>query len=69
VTPSRPDGAVLATGAIPTNLPHGWTYTGIGALPQTATPAPLHALVSLLGLLAAFALWWADRAYRSGERS
>jgi Ca-activated chloride channel family protein len=69
VTPSRPADASLATSTVLTNLPYGWTYAGVGALPQTATAAPLHALASLLGLLAAFALWWADRAWRSGERS
>ena len=68
VTPARPADASLTTCPVPTNLPHGWTYSGVGTLPQTATAAPLHALVSLLGLLAAAALGWADRAWRSGER-
>jgi Ca-activated chloride channel family protein len=70
VTRSRPGDAELRTGALPTNLPHGWSYEGVfGALPQTATDAPLHALVSLIALLAAVALWMADRAYRAGDRS
>ena len=69
VTPSRPDAATLQTTAVPTNLPHGWTYEGVGQLPQTATPAPLHALAALLSLVAAAALLLADRAWRAGERS
>ncbi len=69
VTPSRPDAATLQTSAVPTNLPHGWTYEGVGQLPQTATPAPLHALAALLSLVAAAALLMADRAWRAGDRS
>ena len=69
VTPSRPDAATLQTSAVPTNLPHGWTYEGVGQLPQTATPAPLHALAALLSLVAAAALLLADRAWRAGDRS
>jgi len=69
VTPTRPEDEALRTSAVPTNLPHGWTYEGIGQLPQTATPAPLHALVALLSLFAAAALLRADRAWRAGDRS
>jgi len=69
VTPTRPEDEALRTSAVPTNLPHGWTYEGIGQLPQTATPAPLHALVALLSLLAAAALLRADRTWRAGDRS
>jgi len=69
VTPTRPEDEGLRTSAVPTNLPHGWTYEGIGQLPQTATPAPLHTLVALLSLLAAAALLRADRAWRAGDRS
>ena len=70
VTPSRPGDAELSSGALPTNLPHGWSHTGVfGELPQTATEAPLHALVSLIALLAAAALWMADRTWRAGDRS
>jgi len=69
VTPSRPGDADLQSGAIPTNLPHGWSYEGVfGELPQTATPAPLHALLALLALLAAAALHFADRTWRAGNR-
>jgi Ca-activated chloride channel family protein len=70
VTPTRPGDEALQTGAVPTNLPHGWTYEAVfGQLPQTATPAPLHALFALLALLAAVALWMADRSWRAGDRS
>jgi Ca-activated chloride channel family protein len=69
VTPARPDAEALRTSALPTNLPHGWTYEGVGQLPQTATPAPFHALAALLSLLAAAALLMADRAWRAGDRS
>ncbi len=56
-TPARPDSADLMGGAMPTNLPQGWTFaavfggTALG-LPQTATPAELLMLTGamLLGL-------------------
>jgi Ca-activated chloride channel homolog len=70
VTPSRPEDAALRSGALATNLPHGWSYGGVfGELPQTATAAPLHALVASLALLAAAALLLADRSWRAGARS
>jgi Ca-activated chloride channel family protein len=70
VTPTRPGDALLQSGALPTNLPHGWSYSGVfGALPRTATDAPLHALVALLALLLAGSLAVADRSYRAGSRS
>jgi Ca-activated chloride channel family protein len=70
VTPSRPGDAALGSGALPTNLPHGWRYEGVfGELPQTATAAPLHALVALVALLAAAALLTADRRRCAGDRS
>ena len=69
VTPSRPGGAALQSGMLPTNLPHGWRYEGVfGELPQTATAAPLHALVALLALLLALAVVAADRSYRARSR-
>jgi Ca-activated chloride channel family protein len=56
-TPARPAGADLMGGAMPTNLPQGWSYAAAfgGAalgLPQTATPAGLLLLTGamLLGL-------------------
>ena len=70
VTPSRPGDAALYAGALPTNLPHGWSYEGVfGELPQTATAAPLDAFLALLALLAAATLLLADRAWRGGARS
>ena len=64
VTPSRPGDAALQTCAVPTNLPHGWVYESVfGELPQTATAAPLHALVALLALLTAAALRMAERVW------
>jgi Ca-activated chloride channel family protein len=70
VTPSRPDGADMQTGAVPTNLPHGWVYESVfGELPQTATPAPYHALVAILWLLAAAALRTAARTRKAEHRS
>ncbi len=63
VTPSRPDDAPLSQRAVPTNLPHGWSYEHVfGRLPQTATPARLHLLLGLAGLLVA---WWLRRGARS----
>ena len=44
-------------------------FVGVGQLPQTATVAPLHALLALLSLVAAAALVAADRAWRAGDRS
>jgi Ca-activated chloride channel family protein len=70
VTPSRPVDAALQAAALPTNLPHGWVYESVfGELPQTATPAPLHALVAVLSLLAAAALRGTARALDAGHRS
>jgi Ca-activated chloride channel homolog len=60
MTHARPDGAPLQTAAVPTNLPHGWEYEKVfGQLPQTATPAPLHALLGLVALLLAGLCWFA----------
>ena len=62
VTPTRPDGAALATGAIATNLPHGWSYEKVfGPLPRTATPAALHLALGGAALLLGIALWWRRR--------
>ena len=63
VTPTRPEDAALSSRAIPTNLPHGWSYEGVfGELPQTATPAPLHVLAALVAFALAAALWLAGRS-------
>jgi Ca-activated chloride channel family protein len=56
VTPSRPDGEVLASHAMPTNLPHGWDYDAVFGLGQGATDAPVHLLAGALALLLAAAL-------------
>jgi Ca-activated chloride channel family protein len=70
VTEARPGDAALQSGALPTNLPHGWRYEGVfGELPQTATDGPLHALLALLAVLLAAALVGADRSYRARSRS
>ena len=70
VTQTRPGDAALQSGALPTNLPHGWRYEGVfGELPQTATDGPLHALLALLAVLLAAALVGADRSYRARSRS
>jgi len=46
VTPTAPDGATLLTRDLPVNAPHGSTL----ALPRTATPAALYALLAALCL-------------------
>ena len=70
VTPSRPGDAALYAGALPTNLPHGWSYEGVfGELPQTATTAGWDALLAFLMLLAGATLLLADRSWRLGARS
>ncbi|MCP4129353.1 MAG: marine proteobacterial sortase target protein [Gammaproteobacteria bacterium] len=52
-TPARPLDRGLQQKNIPTNLPHGWSAGKVfGSLPQSATPAPLHLLLGVLGLLA-----------------
>jgi len=57
VTPVRPQGAGLHTGAVPTNLPHGWDHEHVfGKVPQTATPGPLLLLTGLILLLLAAAV-------------
>ncbi len=70
VTPARPEGVGLQSAAVPTNLPHGWSYDAVfGELPRTATLAPLHAALALLSLVLALFLLYADRAWRAGARS
>jgi len=57
VTPSRPDTDPLHTHNLPVNLPAGMVYSKVfGALPQTATPAPLLLLVGGLLLLCGMTL-------------
>jgi Ca-activated chloride channel family protein len=54
VTPTLPAGESSIPSPMPLNLPAGYDDATLGALPQTATPAPL--LLALAALLAAVAL-------------
>ncbi|HEY9379748.1 MAG TPA: VWA domain-containing protein, partial [Burkholderiales bacterium] len=57
VTPVRPTGEPLRSGAVPNQLPDGWVHEAVfGSLPQTATSAPLHMLVGASALLLALLL-------------
>ena len=59
-TPSRPQSAPLQQKPVPTNLPQGWDANKVfGSMPQTATPAPLHMLLGLFGLM----FGWLVRRY------
>ncbi|HEY5790490.1 MAG TPA: marine proteobacterial sortase target protein, partial [Gammaproteobacteria bacterium] len=59
VTPARVREALLQRHALATLLPHGWDHGKVFGVPQTATPAPLHALGGLLlALLAAGSRRW-----------
>jgi Ca-activated chloride channel family protein len=70
VTPTRSDGAQLRSTALPTNLPHGWSYEAVfGELPRTATAAPLHAALALLSLVLSLVLLLADHGWRGRVRS
>jgi Ca-activated chloride channel homolog len=71
VTPTRPDGAPLATGIVPTNLPAGAEHEKIfGGLPRTATPGPLYLAVGLacLGLALGMRGWALVLARRGAAR-
>ncbi len=58
VTPTALPGTVPTKSALATNLPQGMSYEAVfGGLPQTATPAPLMALVGLVALLIALVAW------------
>lgn len=52
VTPARAPEAALESGQLPLAMPAGWDAQKVfgHALPQTATPAPLHLLLGLLAL-------------------
>ena len=55
--PARAPDAALKTGAMPTNLPEGWSYDAVyGELPRGATDARLNLLAGLLLLLSAWFL-------------
>ncbi|MCB1036953.1 MAG: marine proteobacterial sortase target protein [Acidobacteria bacterium] len=63
VTPERPMDEALATHAVPTHLPEGWSPAHVaGTLPQGATPAPLLLLVGLLLAALAAGLRWRTAA-------
>ncbi len=54
-TPARPLDKSLNKKHLATNLPHGWSADKVfGTLPQSATPAPLHLLLGLIGLMLAW---------------
>jgi Ca-activated chloride channel family protein len=62
VTPVRPADAALHERHVPTCLPHGWSAEAVlGELPQTATPATLHATLAGLAIALATALWSLER--------
>ncbi len=63
-TPVRPLDKGLQQKSMPTNLPQGWSANQVfGSLPQSATPAPLHLLLGVLGLLVGWLLsLWPRRA-------
>jgi len=57
VTPARPEGAALKSGAVPTNLPAGWQHERVfGHLPKGATPGRFYLLTAMLALALAAAL-------------
>jgi Ca-activated chloride channel family protein len=54
VTPTAPAGVTAKTRPLPVNLPAGWSHEKVfGALPGTATPAPLLQLLGVLALTGA----------------
>jgi len=51
VTPTRPDGTDVKSGAVPTNLPAGWRYDKVfGTLPRGGTAGRMYLLTALLAL-------------------
>jgi Ca-activated chloride channel family protein len=69
VTPVRGPDATLHRHALETNLPHGWDYTAVFGLGQGATGAPLHAIIGVIALLAASALYRFTRASSKGSHA
>jgi Ca-activated chloride channel family protein len=60
-TPVRAPDAALKTGAMPTNLPEGWSYDAVyGELPRGATDARFNLLA---GLLLLFSAWFLRRRF------
>lgn len=70
VTPARGAAERLRSRALPTNLPHGWSYQHVFGLPATATGAPLKLLAGLamIGLAFLWLCWIKSRAYCSLSR-
>lgn len=65
-TPSRPKDKALQQQQLPSNLPHGWSADKVfGSMPQSATLAPLHLLLGLLGMLLGGILRWWQRLFRN----
>jgi Ca-activated chloride channel homolog len=63
VTPARPKNAALDSQKVPLNMPQGWSQEAVfGTLPQTATPALLHLLWSILAAAAAGVVGWRRHA-------
>jgi len=61
MTPARPRDQALRSRALPTNLPHGWSYDHVfGTVPRTASAAPWHVFLGALFLILALGLfyWW-----------
>ncbi len=63
VTLTAPAGTMSVAGALPTNLPEGWSYDAVFGGAQTATPATLHLLLGL-ALLAIAGFGWRWQAVR-----
>jgi Ca-activated chloride channel family protein len=62
VTPTRPPGSDLLSGAVRANLPAGWRHdTTSGPLPRGGTAAPLHRRIALALAVAAAVVWWLAR--------
>jgi len=58
VTPARPAAESLRPAALPTNLPHGWSYAHVfGGLPATAAGVAWHLWLAALLLMLAGVLW------------
>lgn len=65
VTPTRPEGENLKTGAVPTNLPAGWRGDLVfGAMPNGGTAGRLHMLIAFFLVMAGIVL----RCTKGGAR-
>lgn len=65
LTPVRPAGAGQRRTAVPVNLPAGWSHEKVfGALPRTATSAPLNVMLGLLLFVSAALLYRVSGARR-----